>query len=518
MSYQVLARKWRPKDFKTLIGQEHVLRALINALEKQRLHHAYLFTGTRGVGKTTIARIFAKCLNCESGVTAEPCGQCSACQEIDSGKFVDLIEVDAASRTKVEDTRELLNNVQYVPTCGRFKVYLIDEVHMLSGHSFNALLKTLEEPPPHVKFLLATTTPQKLPVTILSRCLQFNLKHLSLEQITSHLQSVLQQENIPFESNALNQVARAANGSIRDSLSLLDQAIAFTQGNITNTDISAMLGTIEHKHIETLLHALLAKDGKQLLTLSKNLSEQAIDFSNVLEELISALHQIAIAQVIPDYQQTNALPVLELSQNFSKEDIQLYYQIALLGHRDLPLSNNPRSSFEMTCLRMLTFNPAAQSDKPILSRSDTIPQHSILNPQSSPTQPLNIDNWNALLPNLQLSGMTSVLASNCTLKNFDESRIELLLNENHVALLNEKLRERLNYALNQHFNKNIKLIVQTAKKINETPAEQTLKKTSAEHQKAIKTIESDPNVQAMIERFDITLKPDLIKPTKTDKK
>ena len=300
MSYQVLARKWRPRTFREMVGQEHVLQALVNALDHNRLHHAYLFTGTRGVGKTTIARILAKCLNCESGVSSEPCGQCTACVEISENRFVDLIEVDAASRTKVEDTRELLENVQYAPTRGRYKVYLIDEVHMLSNHSFNALLKTLEEPPPHVKFLLATTDPQRLPVTVLSRCLQFNLKNMNPERIVQHLQFVLDKELVPFEESALWLLGRSADGSMRDAMSLTDQAIAFGSGKITETEVRAMLGTIDQGAINTLMTALANLDGKALLAAVEQLSEQSPDYAGVLAELLTLLHRIAIAQALPE--------------------------------------------------------------------------------------------------------------------------------------------------------------------------------------------------------------------------
>lgn len=361
MSYQVLARKWRPRNFREMVGQEHVLRALINALDNGRLHHAYLFTGTRGVGKTTIARIFAKSLNCEEGIGSSPCGVCNTCREIDEGRFVDLIEVDAASRTKVEDTRELLDNVQYAPSRGRFKVYLIDEVHMLSGHSFNALLKTLEEPPPHVKFLLATTDPQKLPVTILSRCLQFSLKRLHIEQIQPHLQHLLEQEGLPFEAAALTDLARAADGSMRDALSLLDQAIAFGAGELKAEEVRTMLGTIDRGQVFELLQALAAADGPGVLKLIDGLAQQAPDFGGVLAELISALHNIAILQVVPaaevgDAGEQDALAALAAS--LSPEDVQLWYQIALTGRRDLPLAPDGRGGFEMVLLRMLAFRPA----------------------------------------------------------------------------------------------------------------------------------------------------------------
>lgn len=360
MSYQVLARKWRPRTFRELVGQQHVLQALVNALDHNRLHHAYLFTGTRGVGKTTIARILARCLNCETGVSSEPCGQCSACVEINEGRFVDLIEVDAASRTKVEDTRELLENVQYAPTRGRYKVYLIDEVHMLSAHSFNALLKTLEEPPPHVKFLLATTDPQKLPITILSRCLQFHLKNMEPERIVGHLKHVLDQEMVPFEESALWQLGRAADGSMRDAMSLTDQAIAFGGGKVSETEVVSMLGTIDQNLVFEVLDALTQNDGKQVLQAVAHLSEHAPDYGAALADLLSVLHRIAIAQALPeaiDNHRGDQQQVLALAQQLPAEDVQLFYQTALLGRRDLPLSPDPRTGFEMALLRMLAFRP-----------------------------------------------------------------------------------------------------------------------------------------------------------------
>ncbi|HEX6591471.1 MAG TPA: DNA polymerase III subunit gamma/tau, partial [Moraxellaceae bacterium] len=354
------ARKYRPKSFRELIGQEHVARALINALDQDRLHHAYLFTGTRGVGKTTIARILAKCLNCETGVSSEPCGVCGTCREIDEGRFVDLIEVDAASRTKVEDTRELLDNVQYAPTRGRYKVYLIDEVHMLSGHSFNALLKTLEEPPPHVKFLLATTDPQKLPITILSRCLQFALKAMSPERVVEHLSAVLQKEMVAFEEAALWELGRAANGSMRDALSLTDQAIAFGNGRLGTADVRSMLGSIDRDLVFRVLEAVNSGDAAAVLTVCAQLAEQSVDFAGALAELVSTLHRVALGQMLPDAVD-NALGdrdrVLALAQATTAEDTQLYYQIALHGRRDLPYAADLRSGFEMTLLRMLAFRP-----------------------------------------------------------------------------------------------------------------------------------------------------------------
>ena len=360
MSYQVLARKWRPRSFREMVGQTHVLKALINALDSQRLHHAYLFTGTRGVGKTTIARILAKCLNCETGVSSTPCGQCSVCREIDEGRFVDLIEVDAASRTKVEDTRELLENVQYAPSRGRYKVYLIDEVHMLSTHSFNALLKTLEEPPPHVKFLLATTDPQKLPVTILSRCLQFSLKNMPPERVVEHLTHVLTAENVPFEPDALWLLGRAADGSMRDAMSLTDQAIAFGEGKVLAADVRSMLGTLDHGQVYGVLHALLDGDARALMEAVRHLAEQGPDWNGVLAEMLNVLHRVAIAQVLPDAVdngQGDRERVLALAGALPAEDVQFYYQMGLIGRRDLPLAPDPRSGFEMVLLRMLAFRP-----------------------------------------------------------------------------------------------------------------------------------------------------------------
>lgn len=369
MGYQVLARKWRPKNFHQLVGQDHVSRALINALDTNRLHHAYLFTGTRGVGKTTLARILAKCLNCEEGVSSEPCGVCSICEAIDAGRFVDLIEVDAASRTKVEDTRELLDNVQYAPSQGRFKVYLIDEVHMLSTHSFNALLKTLEEPPPHVKFLLATTDPQKLPVTVLSRCLQFQLKNMPPERVVEHLRFLLAEEKVGFDDASLWLLGRAADGSMRDALSLTDQAIAFGQGNLVAEQVATMLGVLDHQHLLGLLRALVSHDPQQLMAVVGTLAEQAPDFAAVLQDLATLLHRLTLAQVVPEalpHDQLDRDELIALAASLPAEEVQLYYQLAIEGRRDLPLAPDPRTGLEMTLLRMLAFRPQGIPELPEL--------------------------------------------------------------------------------------------------------------------------------------------------------
>ncbi|HEX7113013.1 MAG TPA: DNA polymerase III subunit gamma/tau, partial [Mizugakiibacter sp.] len=361
MSYQVLARKWRPRRFAELVGQEHVVRALTNALESGRMHHAYLFTGTRGVGKTTIARIFAKSLNCERGQSANPCGECAVCTAVDAGRFVDLLEIDAASNTGVDDVREVIENAQYAPTRGRYKVYLVDEVHMLSKNAFNALLKTLEEPPPHVKFLLATTDPQKLPVTVLSRCLKFNLKRLLPAQIVAQMRHILEAEGIGFEPEAIAELARAADGSLRDGLSLLDQAIAYGGGAVHAADVRAMLGSIAQGEVGALLEALAAGDGKALLDEAARIAGFSPDFGSVLDQLAGALHRIQLRQLVPGFhaEGEDEDPLADaLAARFAPEDVQLYYQMAVTGRRDLNLAPDARTGFEMTLLRMLAFRPA----------------------------------------------------------------------------------------------------------------------------------------------------------------
>ena len=364
MSYTVLARKWRPRRFGEMVGQQHVVKALVNSLAAERLHHAYLFAGTRGVGKTTLARILAKALNCAQGIVAEPCGDCEACSSIDDGRFVDLIEVDAASRTRVDDTRELMENTQYTPAQGRFKVYLIDEVHMLSNHSFNALLKTLEEPPPHIKFLLATTDPQKLPVTVLSRCLQFNLKRLTVAEIGQQLEKIREAEEFEAEADGLKALARAADGSMRDGLSLLDQAIAFSAGDVTSEAVSSMLGSIDRQHVIRFVQALAAQDGSALMNEVAELDEMAPDYGAVLDELRGVLQRIAVLQLVGvETADDEAQELPDLAAALSPEDVQLHYEIAGQGRRDLYVSRDYRASFEMTLLRMLAFRPVSEQGR-----------------------------------------------------------------------------------------------------------------------------------------------------------
>ena len=535
MSYQVLARKWRPRNFGEMMGQAHVLRALINALDNQRLHHAYLFTGTRGVGKTTVARIFAKSLNCEQGVSASPCGQCSACREIDEGRFVDLIEVDAASRTKVEDTRDLLENVQYAPSRGRYKVYLIDEVHMLSTHSFNALLKTLEEPPPHVKFLLATTDPQRLPVTILSRCLQFNLKRLPPEMIREYLERVLGQEDINAEAGALKHIARAADGSMRDALSLLDQAIAYGGGQVLESEVQAMLGNIEHSHVVHLLDALAAADGEALLRGIADLSEFAPDYDGVLAELLALLHQIAVVQAVPgavndEHMDDEALG--RLAATLSAEDVQLFYQIGLIGRRDLGIAPSARLGFEMVLLRMLAFRPveaasagqaptasprqklsASVPGKPPAKAPARVGREEIPPPAPGNDHGAREDgDWHQLVERLSLQGMLRVLANNCALIRREDNIYHLELAPAHATLRNSKLEERLQEAMSAHLGKKVKLLFTVTPPSAETPAALQERVSQDRLRSAQEAIAQDNHVKTLQEMFDARIVPDSIRP------
>jgi DNA polymerase III subunit gamma/tau len=483
MSYQVLARKWRPHNFPEMVGQNHVLRALANALENNRLHHAYLFTGTRGVGKTTIARILAKSLNCETkGVSAYPCGECNACREIDAGRFVDLIEVDAASRTKVEDTRDLLENVQYAPTRGRYKVYLIDEVHMLSTHSFNALLKTLEEPPPHVKFLLATTDPQKLPPTILSRCLQFSLKRLSLEQITTHLAKIVATEQIDHEAASLKLLAQAADGSLRDALSLLDQAIAYGAGKLLTTDVSTMLGTLDYEVVLNLVRALATNNATEVLQQVASLAESNPDFNSILSELLSLLQKIALAQFVPqaiDQHDELGQEILALAQQMLPEEVQLFYQIGLIGRRDLPLSPEPRGGFEMIMLRMLVFRPQESdlraprapersqpaetprnytaSPAPHLAASSHAHHVPVVSSQPVTTPTSTNAEWAQIVSNFPIRGLAKELIAHCEFKQLEGNIFYLTLSDAHKTLCSSRAQQVINEHLQQHYQKTCRI-------------------------------------------------------------
>jgi DNA polymerase-3 subunit gamma/tau len=539
VSYTVLARKWRPRRFEELVGQPHVVQALANSLANDRLHHAYLFTGTRGIGKTTVARLLAKALNCETGIVAEPCGVCSACKAIDEGRFVDLIEVDAASRTKVDDTRELLDNVQYAPTRGRFKVYLIDEVHMLSNHSFNALLKTLEEPPPHVKFLLATTDPQKLPVTVLSRCLQFNLKRFTVAQVQAQLEKICRAEGIVFDTPGVKAIARAAAGSMRDGLSLLDQSIAFGGGKVEGPLVAAMLGSIDRDHVLRLLAALAKHDGAALLAEVEKLDESAPDYAAVLDELLEALQRIAVLQLVggrADDEEFAA--VMPFVAQFSPEDAQLYYQIALHGRRDLPIGREPRMGFEMTLLRMLAFRPAeagAVTGQPARTAAgapvETPPraaQASVApRPKPSPAADRPADTsarpsgvaaaapeWAAVVQSLDLRGPARQLADSCDLRSNAGGAWQLVVPPDKEHLNTQQLRTRLEAALREQYGRDLKLSVSVGQPARATPAELRRSNETARAREARETIEADPNVKAMQAAFDATLEPDSIRSSK----
>jgi DNA polymerase-3 subunit gamma/tau len=534
MSYQVLARKWRPRRFADLVGQTHVARALINALDHDRLHHAFLFTGTRGVGKTTIARILAKSLNCETGVSSQPCGTCQACREVDEGRFIDLIEVDAASRTKVDDTRELLDNVQYAPTRGRYKVYLIDEVHMLSGHSFNALLKTLEEPPPHVKFLLATTDPQKLPVTVLSRCLQFHLKRLSPELIGGQLEKILTSENVAFEAGALALLARSADGSLRDALSLLDQAIAFGGGKVSESEVRDMLGSIDNSVIERVLNALVDQNAQEILASVAEAHERNADPEGVLDELLLALHRIALLQVAPDAAESDAdnfVALRALATSLSPEDVQLFYQIGLMGRRDLALAPDMRTGLEMALLRMLAFRPAPPlstesatrpASKPVPARPETpsvgspaqpapvaVKQTEPVKAQApAPAMPAATDSaWSELLAGLSLSGLVRELASNSTLDGMQGDVVSLTLDHAFAHLLNKERETALRDALGAHYGRSISLRIAIGAPQSETPARLQQRLRNERQQAATETILADPNVQALQDQFNARVNP-----------
>jgi DNA polymerase-3 subunit gamma/tau len=511
MSYQVLARKWRPRSFTQMVGQEHIVRLLTHALDEKRLHHAYLFTGTRGVGKTTLARILAKCLNCEIGVTSVPCEVCKNCTAIDTGRFLDLLEVDAASRTKVEDTRELLDNIHYQPNQGRYKVYLIDEIHMLSGHSFNALLKTLEEPPPYVIFLLATTDPKRLPVTVLSRCLQLNLKRISVEHIKQQLQHICTIEAILNDTAALQLLALAADGSLRDALSLLDQAIAFCHGKITLTDTQQMLGSIAQDALVRLLQALAEQDGVQLLAEIAKLAEFAVDFNQALADLLSLLHQINVTQIIDPSMQQNE-QIVQLAKRFTAENVQLYYQIALIGRRDLPFAPDPQLGFEMVMLRMLAFKPVTESNTEPAAQQNSLAEPALAKEQVQPSSaPISSPSaWAEILTHLDLSGMAQALATNCILLTITETHVTLALSKQHEPMFNKKLADRIEQALSHYLNKPIKLDIQMTAVVVDTPAKQQHQMQIIRQTAATEAIKNDSQVQKMMRLFDATLNVDSI--------
>jgi len=540
MSYTVLARKWRPRRFEELVGQAHVVKALVNSLAAERLHHAYLFAGTRGVGKTTLARILAKALNCVDGIVAEPCGVCTACVAIDEGRFVDLIEVDAASRTRVDDTRELLENVQYTPTQGRFKVYLIDEVHMLSNHSFNALLKTLEEPPPHIKFLLATTDPQKLPVTVLSRCLQFNLKRLTLGEIQAQLEKICTEEGVSAEPEGLRGLAKAAEGSMRDALSLLDQAIAFCGGSVALESVNVMLGSIDRGHVIRLIQGLSNADGSALMNEVAQLDEQAPDYGVVLDELMSALQRIAVIQVVGETGPNEEDEELAgLAGALSKEDVQLYYQIALQGRRDLDVCRDFRSAFEMTLLRMLAFRPGSGGES---KASTSAPRPTARSHQAAPaegTRPsrasrarreparaqLDVEpervlaapeDWGRLLSESEVRGAPRQLAEHCALRHRSGSRLELILAPENAHLNTDQVRGRLQDALSEQLGGRMVVGITVGETPGSTPAQGRAAGEDERMRSAREAIESDPAVKEVQSAFDAVLEADSIQPRDTD--
>ena len=561
MSYQVLARKWRPKSFETLVGQPHVVRALTNALEQQRLHHAYLFTGTRGVGKTTIARILAKSLNCETGITATPCGVCNACTEIDKGRFIDLIEVDAASNTQVDAMRELLENAQYAPTVGRFKVYIIDEVHMLSKSAFNAMLKTLEEPPAHVKFILATTDPQKVPVTVLSRCLQFNLRQMASQTITEHLHNILGQENIAFEASAINLIAKAAAGSMRDALSLTDQAIAYGNQTVNEAEVRSMLGAIDQSYLFAIIHALIAANGAALIEKAQQMAARSISFEAALGDLANLLHQIAIAQTIPSSiadDMPDRAALLDLAGQLPAESLQLYYQIAILGRRDIGLAPDEYAGFTMSLLRMLAFAPnekpaageklqspnpvtepakapavhalsqvppqmvaASQSDANIDKKTsqsialaanvDAPPSPSAFQAEVAHDTPIFDGNWRNLVEqNLKL-GLARALAQNCEMVAYDADSFSLRVAERQKHLASPNYQAKLSEAINAYFGRKIKLNITLGSEAN-TPAKQMANEKAAVQSTAEAAIMQDGFVQALMQNFDAQIIPNSIKP------
>lgn len=542
MSYQVLARKWRPRSFATLVGQEHVIKALTHALEQQRLHHAYLFTGTRGVGKTTIARILAKCLNCETGITPAPCGQCASCQEIDGGRFVDLIEVDAATNTRVEEMRQLLDNATYAPTHGRYKVYVIDEVHMLSNSAFNSMLKTLEEPPEHIKFILATTDPQKIPVTVLSRCLQFNLKQMPPQAIVDHLGRVLDSEGIPFEPAALRPLAKAASGSMRDALSLLDQAIAHGAGQIVEAGVREMLGTVGEDYLFALLDGLKDGDVQAMMACAEAMAVRSLDFAMALQDLASLLHRIALLRLAPEAitDELEKARLAPYAAAFDDEFLQLCWQIVLHGRQELALAPDEYAGFTMTLLRLHAFRPLEAAPLAVIppQAGDSRPYHAPVVPTSTPVStsapsptpvasttpppqstlpaasvapsPSSVSvariDWHELAVRLPLIGLAKQLAQRCELAEYTEENIVLRLSPQHAHLADRKSDvERIQTALRGYFSRPIDLKLLIAATEGETPKEREQAERQARQDAAVAAFESDPFVREAIERFDASI-------------
>jgi DNA polymerase-3 subunit gamma/tau len=529
VSYQVLARKWRPKTFQELVGQEHVSQALVNGLDQDRLHHAFLFTGTRGVGKTTIARILAKCLNCETGVSSTPCGECSSCVDVDEGRFVDMIEIDAASRTGVDDMRDLLESVQYTPSRGRYKVYIIDEVHMLSTSSFNALLKTLEEPPPHVKFVLATTDPQKIPVTILSRCLRFNLRRLLPDQIGAYLKQLVEAENIEAEPETLTVLARAADGSMRDGLSLLDQAIAFGGGKLAMDDLASMLGLVDRGHVTSMIEALASDDAQRLLGVVENLVSQSRDLGTVLTDLAEVLHRVTLVQCVPGYrdpERSDWDAIEALAKRLTKEDAQLFYQIAIKGRAELGLAPDPRTGLEMTLLRMLAFRPAGSTSAPPASAGPASrgPAKSAAGPEAPKARARKATvardqvattnpEWVDLLGSLNLAGQTRELARNVHLKSRTDDLWDFEISPSLMYLGSKICVSRLSEAISEYVGHPVTVrILDNETRALETAAVLDEKKVRASKSEAEKAIDEDPTVRELKEQMGAHLVEDSVQP------
>ena len=544
MSYQVLARKYRPRSFDTLVGQAHVVQALKNALDQKRLHHAYLFTGTRGVGKTSLARILAKSLNCEKGISSTPCGTCSACTDIDQGRYVDLIEVDAASNTQVDNMRDLLDNAQYAPTQGQFKIYIIDEVHMLSKSAFNAMLKTLEEPPEHVKFILATTDPQKVPVTVLSRCLQFNLKQMSSASISEYLEKILKEEAINYEINAIYLIAKSANGSMRDALSILDQGIAYCGGTIEEATIKKMLGAIDQSYLFNLTHAVIDQDGSKVIEIAKQMDERNLSFDAALNDLANLIQMISVAQAIPESLEASYLErdqVIALTKKISAEQLQLLYQITILGRRDLYLAPDEYAGFTMTLLRMLSFIPqdSVTSKTSVPLRKDTATQAIKLEPVIKPSA-ISLDtsedrkknevldeatdgklevnrsfdgNWRGLVDQLKL-GLVKALAQQSELVSFKGNEMILSIADEHKHLLNETYQKKLEVSLSEYFNQRIKLVI-LQKGANNSPLKQKQEERSTLMKDTEHAILQDQFVKSLLNEFNAEIIPSSIKPNQS---